>query len=67
MGVDLADGLSIAVFFGYLALGTFPMGATLLGIWLFAAVIVTLVWWLRRRGGPTSVPAKEAFEGITRF
>jgi hypothetical protein len=37
------------VFFGYLAFWTLPMGTTLLGIWLIAAVIVTLIWWLRRR------------------
>ena len=49
MGVDLADALTIAVFFGYLAFWTLPTGTTLLGIWLVAAVIVTLVWWLRRR------------------
>jgi hypothetical protein len=49
MGVNLADALSIAVFFGYLAFFTFPAGTTLLGLWLLAAVIVTLVWWLRRR------------------
>jgi hypothetical protein len=49
MGVDLADTLNIAVFFGYLAFWTLPTGTTLLGIWLVAAVIVTLVWWLRRR------------------
>jgi hypothetical protein len=49
LGVNLADALSIAVFFGYLAFWTLPTGATLLGIWLGAAVIVTLVWWLRRR------------------
>jgi hypothetical protein len=48
MGVDLADALNIAVFFGYLAFWTLPTGTTLLGIWLVAAVIVTLVWWLRR-------------------
>lgn len=49
MGVDLADALSIAMFFGYLAFWTLPTGATLLALWLGAAVIVTLVWWLRRR------------------
>lgn len=49
MGVNLADALSIAVFFGYLAFWTVPTGTPLLGIWLFTAVIVTLVWWLRRR------------------
>jgi hypothetical protein len=49
MGMNLADALSIAVFFGYLAFWTFPTGTTLLGLWLVAAVIVTLVWWLRWR------------------
>jgi hypothetical protein len=49
MGVDLADGLIYAVFFGYLAFWTLPTGTTLLGIWLVTAVIVTLVWLLRRR------------------
>jgi len=49
LGVDLADALTIAVFLGYMAFWTLPTGATLLGIWLAAAVIVTLVWWLRRR------------------
>jgi hypothetical protein len=49
MGVNLADALTIAVFFGYLAFWTLPTGAPLFGIWFGAAVIVTLVWWLRRR------------------
>jgi hypothetical protein len=49
MGVDLASFLAVAVAFGYLAFFTFPTGSTLLGIWLLAAVIVTLVWLLRRR------------------
>jgi hypothetical protein len=49
IGFDLADALAIAVFFDYLAFFTVPMGTTLLGIWLVAAVIVTLVWWLRWR------------------
>jgi hypothetical protein len=49
MGVNLADALSIAVFFGYLAFWTLPTGTTLLGLWVVAAAIVTLVWWLRRR------------------
>jgi hypothetical protein len=49
MGVDLATFLAVAVAFGYLAFFTFPAGTTLLGIWLVAAVIVTLVWLLRRR------------------
>ncbi len=48
-GVDLADALTIAVAFGYLAFWTLPAGTTLLGLWLAAALIVTLVWWLRRR------------------
>ena len=49
LGVDVRDALSIAVFFGYLAFFTVPTGTTLLGIWLVVAVIVTLVWWVRRR------------------
>jgi hypothetical protein len=49
MGVDLSGALTIAVALGYMAFFTFPMGTTLLGIWLVAAVIVTAVWWLRRR------------------
>jgi hypothetical protein len=49
MGVDLATFLAVAVAFGYLAFFTFPAGTTLLGIWLVVAVIVTLVWLLRRR------------------
>jgi hypothetical protein len=49
MSFDLADALSVAVLFGYLAFWTLPTGTALLGIWLVAAVIVTLVWWLRRR------------------
>jgi hypothetical protein len=49
MGVDLTSALAVAVLCGYLAFVTLPMGTTLLGIWLVAAVIVTLVWWLRRR------------------
>jgi hypothetical protein len=49
MGADLSDALAIAVFFGYLAFWTVPTGTTLLGIWLIAAIIVTLVWLLRRR------------------
>jgi hypothetical protein len=49
MGIDLADALTIAVFFGYLAFWTLPTGTTALALWLVAAVIVTLIWWLRRR------------------
>jgi hypothetical protein len=49
MGINIADALAIAVFFGYLAFWTFPTGTTLLGIWLFVAVVVTLVWLLRWR------------------
>jgi hypothetical protein len=48
MGVDLAQFLAFAVLCGYLNFLTFPTGTTLLGIWLAAAVIVTLVWALRR-------------------
>jgi hypothetical protein len=50
MGTDLSGTLTIAVFLGYMAFWTFPAGTTLLAIWLVAAVIVTAVWWLRRRG-----------------
>jgi hypothetical protein len=49
MGADLSEAMAIAVFFGYLAFWTMPTGTTLLGIWLFIAVIVTLVWLVRRR------------------
>ncbi len=49
MGVDLATFLAVVVAFGYLAFFTFPAGITLLGIWLVAAVIVTLFSLLRRR------------------
>jgi hypothetical protein len=49
MGADLSEAMSIAVFFGYLAFWTLPAGTTLLGIWLFVVVIVTLVWSVRRR------------------
>jgi hypothetical protein len=49
MGADLSGALAVAVAFGYLAFFTFPAGTTLLGIWLIAAIIVTLGWLLRRR------------------
>jgi hypothetical protein len=49
MGVDLATFLAVAVAFGYLAFLTLPVGTTGLAIWFGAAVIVTLIWWLRRR------------------
>jgi hypothetical protein len=48
MGVDLAKFLAFAVLCGYLNFLTFPTGSILLSIWLVAAVIVTLVWGLRR-------------------
>lgn len=48
MGVDLATFFSVAVAFGYLAFFTLPIGLTLLGLWLGAAVITTLLWGLRR-------------------
>jgi hypothetical protein len=48
MGVDLAKFLAFAVLCGYLNFLTFPTGTTLLGIWLVAAMIVTLLWGLRR-------------------
>jgi len=38
----------VAMMFGFLGLVTLPVGTTLLEIWFVAAVIVTLVWWLRR-------------------
>jgi hypothetical protein len=56
MGVDLAPFFSVAVAFGYLAFFTFPTGLSLLGIWLGAAVIVTLVWGLRRWRAGTPSP-----------
>jgi ACR3 family arsenite efflux pump ArsB len=49
MGADLSEALAVAVALGYLAFFTMPAGTTLLGIWLIVAVLVTLVWWLRRR------------------
>jgi hypothetical protein len=49
LGVDLATFLGIAVAFGYLSFLTFPVGTAGLAIWFAAAIIVTLVWWLRRR------------------
>jgi hypothetical protein len=48
MGFDIATYLAVAVAFGYLAFLTFPAGTALLGVWLVAAAIVTLVWLLRR-------------------
>jgi len=50
MGADLATFLAVAVAFGYLAFLTFPVGTTGLAIWLVAAIVVTLIWWIRRRG-----------------
>jgi hypothetical protein len=47
MGVDLATYLATAVALGYLAFLTFPVGTTLLTIWLAAVIIVTLIWCLR--------------------
>jgi len=49
MGVDLAGLLAVAVAFGYFAFVTVPAGTTALTLWLVATVVVTLVWWLRRR------------------
>jgi len=51
MGVDLTTVLAFAVLCGYLNFLTFPTGTTLLGVWLVAAAIVTLVWGMRRRRG----------------
>ena len=48
MGFDLAGPVLVAMRFGFLGLVTLPVGTTLLEIWFVAAVIVTLVWWLRR-------------------
>ncbi len=48
MGADLVKFLAFAVLCGYLNFLTFPTGTTLLGLWLVAAAIVTLVWGLRR-------------------
>jgi len=48
MGFDLAGPVLVAMMFGFLGLVTLPVGTTLLEIWFVAAVIVTLVWWLRR-------------------
>jgi hypothetical protein len=49
MGIDFSQTVTAAILIGFLGLATLPTGMTLLGIWLFAAIIVTLVWWLRRR------------------
>jgi hypothetical protein len=49
MGVDLATFLAVAVAFGYLTFLTLPAGTTGLAIWFAVAIVVTLVWWLRRR------------------
>ena len=48
MGIDLSGAVTMAILFGFFGLVTMPIGTTLLGIWFVAAVIVTLVWWLRR-------------------
>jgi hypothetical protein len=48
MGLDLSGPVITALLFGYLGLVTLTIGTTLLGLWFVAAVIVTLVWWLRR-------------------
>jgi hypothetical protein len=48
MGVDLATFLAVAVAFGYLSFLTIPAGTTGLAIWFVAAIIVTLLWCLRR-------------------
>jgi hypothetical protein len=47
MSVDLAGALNFAWLCGYLAFWTVPLTSTLLGVWLLAAVIVTLVWGWR--------------------
>jgi hypothetical protein len=52
MGIDLATFLAVAVLFGYLNFLTFPAGSTGLAIWFVVAIIVTLVWWLRRWSAP---------------
>jgi hypothetical protein len=49
MGIDLAGLLTLAVFFGYLGFVTVPAGTTALTIWLAVAIVVTLIWWFRRR------------------
>lgn len=49
MGVDLATFFAVAVAFGYLAFLTIPVGTTGLAIWFAVAIVVTLVWSLRRR------------------
>jgi hypothetical protein len=49
MGVDLATFMAVAVAFGYLAFLTIPIGTTGLMIWFGVAIIVTLIWSLRRR------------------
>lgn len=49
MDVDVAGPVLVAMMFGFLGLVTLPVGTILLGMWFVAAVIVTLVWGLRRR------------------
>ncbi len=47
-GIDFSGAVTMAILFGFLGVVTMPIGATLLGIWFVAAVIVTLVWRLWR-------------------
>jgi hypothetical protein len=49
LGVDLSGAVIVAILMGYLAFFTLPIGVTLRQIWFAVAMIVTLVWWLRRR------------------
>jgi|SRR5580692_10554084 hypothetical protein len=65
MGIDLATFLSVAVAFGYLTFLTFPAGTMGLAIWLAVAIIVTLVWLLRRRRAKPKV-ANETAASIKR-
>jgi uncharacterized protein (TIGR03382 family) len=53
VGIDLATFLAVAVAFGYLTFLTFPAGTMGLAIWFAVAIVVTLVWLLRRRRANT--------------
>ena len=49
LGIDVGDTLLVMAYAGYLGFFTVPAGMGLLAIWLAAACIVSLVWWIRRR------------------
>ena len=49
LGIDVGDTLLVMAYAGYLGFFTVPAGMGLLAIWLAAACILSLVWWIRRR------------------